>query len=87
MPAKYTHKPTEIQAIQLTPDSFDECVKFVGEAVGDGTSQAECTIVVAANGAQEECTFHEGDYVINGVLGIFYPCSAAVFEESYEVTE
>ena len=28
--------------------------------------------------------FHEGDYIIRGVRGEFYPCKKNIFEETYE---
>lgn len=82
MPAKYTHKPTEVEAIKVSDDTIVAIQEFVGE--GNFESQDGGYILHNGEGIRAVVT---GDYIIKGVLGVFYPCSAAVFEESYEVTE
>lgn len=86
-PKTYIHKPTEIEAIQLTPESFDECIKFIGDenTTDDGTSKDACFIVLKSD--EGERSIRNTDYIIQGVLGIFYPCTQAVFAESYDVKE
>lgn len=80
---QYVHKPTEIEAIQLTPETFDEAVAFVGEEnTGDGTSKDECHITLKND--EGERAINNGDYIIKGVLGKVYPCTAEVFEQSYD---
>jgi hypothetical protein len=32
-------------------------------------------------------TARQGDYIIKGVAGEFYPCAPAIFEKTYEVIE
>lgn len=87
MPKNYIHKPTEVQAIQLTPESFDACVEFVGAGnTSDATSKDECYI--GLTNEEGERSINETDYIIMGVLGKVYPCTEEVFEQSYyEVKE
>lgn len=86
---QYVHKPTEVEAIQLTPETFDQCVEFVGaDNTGDGTSKDECSIdLLTSEDASGHRSISNGDYIIKGVLGKVYPCSAEVFEESYSAKE
>lgn len=82
----YIHKPTEVEAVQLTPDTFDQCVEFIGaDNVTDGTSKDECFIGLRSD--EGERAIRENDYIIKGVLGKMYPCSPEVFEESYSPKE
>lgn len=84
MPKTYIHKPTEIEAIQLTAETFDQCVEFVGISnTSDATSKDECYI--GLNNEEGERGINSGDYIIKGVLGKIYPCTAEVFEHSYDV--
>jgi hypothetical protein len=83
MPKTYVHKATEIEAIQLTPENFDECVAFIGEDnAGDGTSKDECHITLKVG--DDERSIHESDWIVKGVLDVFYPVTNAVFEQSYD---
>lgn len=87
MPKNYIHKPSEVQAIQLTPESFDACVEFVGAGnTTEQTSKDKCFIELSNDEGLRD--IYTGDYIIMGVLGKVYPCSAEVFEASYyEVKE
>ena len=83
MSTKYKHKPTEVDAIQLTPETFDACLEFIGDTrQSDGTSKDECFIGIETD--EGDRSIRSGDYIIRGVLGVVYPCSEVVFKESYE---
>lgn len=83
---QYIHKQNEVEAIQLTPDTFDQCIELIGaENTNDGTSKDECYIGFSTEADVRSAT--KGDYIIKGVLGKVYPCSPEVFEESYEIKE
>lgn len=41
-------------------------------------------IVVKINTLEGVMTAHQGDYIIKGVKGEFYPCKPDIFEKTYE---
>ena len=83
---KFRKKPVTIEAIQLTAESFDECLSFVGEEnTTDGTSVDECYIGLQT--LEGEYGARKNDYIIKGVQGEFYPCKPDIFSETYEEVE
>ena len=83
MVKKYRKKPVVIEAIQLTADSFNECVAFVGEDnLNDGTSEGECYIGITT--LEGDMAAREGDWIIKGIQGEFYPCKTDIFAATYE---
>ena len=84
--AKYRKKPVVIEAMQFTKDSFDECCEFIGEEnLNDGTSKDECYIGIITLEGEHDA--NEGDWIIQGVKGEFYPCKPDIFEMTYEPVE
>jgi hypothetical protein len=82
----YRKRPVVIQAMQLRPDTFDECVKFIGEAnLGDGTSEEECFMDILT--PEGTMSARNGDWIIQGVNGKFYPCKPDIFDKTYERVE
>lgn len=42
---KFISRPVEVEAIQLSPDSFQECLLFIGpEHIGEDTNENDCFI-------------------------------------------
>jgi hypothetical protein len=80
---KYKKKPVVIHAIQFTKErwagratpDFYEAVKF-NDAGEPYIETLEGNLAVS-----------EGDYVICGVKGEFYPCKPDIFEMSYELVK
>ncbi|WP_407453532.1 hypothetical protein [Methanobrevibacter sp.] len=83
---KYRKKPVVIEAIQLTRNNRNEIREFVGRTlIGywcekriDGKVYCE---LLTLEGIM---TATEGDYIIKGVQGEFYPCKPDIFEATYE---
>ena len=84
---KYKKRPVVIEACQITEDSADEIIEFVG-------NQCEVNIERTSYGEQVKVVIHTlegdmtavlGDYIIKGVKGEFYPCRKDIFEETYEL--
>lgn len=74
----YTKKPFTIQAIEWTGKNQTECKLF-------------CSNVRFRNGGQMliqtlegDMFCNEGDYIIKGVKGEFYPCKPDIFQLTYE---
>lgn len=74
---KYTKKPIEIEAIQLTKENQERVHEFVGKSL---TFNKYGAVINTLEGDMS-CEF--GDYIIKGVKGEFYPCKKEIFEETY----
>lgn len=89
---KYKTKPVEIEAIQWTGLNLEEIKAFVGESliydiidtaweVGKGRPH----VLMKIKTLEGDMTASEGDYIIKGLRGEFYPCKPDVFEKKYEL--
>lgn len=84
---KYRKKPVVIEAMRLTRKYADVAVDFIGaeniESYNLGEfAQDGCYIKIKTlEGVMEA---DEGDWIIQGVKGEFYPCKPDVFEMTYE---
>ena len=76
---KYRKKPVIIEAVQWKNGNFDEIEKFVG---GDAEFRKGIGLVVAT--LEGPLHASEGDWIIKGVKGEFYPCKPDIFEVTYE---
>ena len=93
----YRKKPVVVEALQLRWDTWQEVCAFVG--VGPRSDQPRRCYVDAVGNATETGTdeiglqiptleglmlARQGDYVIRGVKGEFYPCKPDIFAATYE---
>ncbi len=79
--AKYRKKPVVIEAVQYTAHEPDAAITFLGGAcwwdeIGPTISTLEGEMQVS-----------DGDWIIKGVNGEFYPCKPDIFEKTYELVE
>lgn len=76
----YRKKPVPVEARQYTGDNFIELQDWSEDnvAMDDDSNNV---FVATLEGLM---FFDEGDYVIKGVHGEFYPCQKDIFEETYE---
>ena len=78
----YIKKPIPVEARQLTNESIQGVVDWIRASGTDAWWARENNIYIATlEGAMRG---REGDYVIRGVGGEFYPCAKNIFEETYE---
>ena len=86
---KYRKKPVVVDAIQWNGSNIKELEAFVTR----GLSICHAIGVDVANGVkyyvsiqtlEGEHLVREGDYIIKGVKGEFYPCKPDIFEQTYE---
>lgn len=83
---KFRMKPVVIEALQLTEKSFQICCDWIGATnLDDGTAQEECCIGIFTE--EGGMTAREGDWIIKGVKGEFYPCKPDIFEATYEAVD
>lgn len=86
---QYRKKPVVIDAVQFTRKNVDEVKEFTnGTAHSFRTERSPngksyCTIPTL----EGEHTATEGDFIIKGVSGEFYPCKPDIFEKTYEVVK
>jgi len=84
--AQYRKKPIVIEAIQFTRTNWEEVKEFTNntahtmatERSMDGVS----TCIIPTLEGKHIAT--EGDFIIKGVQGEFYPCKPDIFEKTYE---
>lgn len=94
---KFRKKPVEIEAIQFcyTIDGMKELLAFAGDSVGKiqkarcPGAKAEAQIMTREDGdkIKVEHIATEGDWIIKGVKGEFYPCKPDIFEMTYYMVE
>lgn len=82
----YRKKPVVIEALQFTRNNWDEIVAFTnGKATAMNKSLIlEDTYICNVNTLEGTMTATEGDYIIKGVRGEFYPCKPGIFEQTYD---
>lgn len=77
---KFRKKPVVIEALQWTGNNLEELRAFVPEEFRDNRIHQPLGIKTL----EGIMTISEGDYVIKGVKGEFYPCKPDIFEMTYE---
>jgi len=92
---KYRKKPVVMEAIQykgcITDDikNFtNECIKVeytVGTSEDGGYFQQYTRVTIST--LEGEMLVSDGDYIIKGVNGEFYPCKPDIFKKTYEKLE
>lgn len=83
---KYRKKPIVIEAIQWTGRFIDVWTEL--EKWGVPTSPGEmATNTFFINTLGGKMKVIEGDWIIKGVNGEFYPCKPDIFEKTYELIQ
>ena len=93
---KYRKKPVVVEAIRWSGSNMIEIQDFMGGCflgykvlsdaaweVGKGVPITEISIKTLDSIAKAV----NGDYIIKGVQGEFYPCKPDIFEATYELAE
>jgi len=82
---RYRKKPVEIEAIQLTRDSFRAAVRFVPiDQFSAASEDDEGHVYVDIRTLEGVMRANEGDWIIRGVKGEHYPCKPDIFAATYE---
>ena len=83
---KYRKKPVVIEAVQYKGDldSIKEVIDFIGyiPQIIEGCETHHKFLKIKT--LEGEHTTSEGDFIIKGVNGEFYPCKPDIFEKTYE---
>lgn len=91
---KFRKKPVVIEAIRFeyTKNGIEKLKQFCGDALGNVNknrhpdAKAEAQICTLEDGVHLTVKHiaTEGDWIIKGVQGEFYPCRPDIFEATYE---
>lgn len=98
---KYRKKPVEIEAIQLKDfkqATVRNCLVFMGQTVNTNCMMASdrfdeyCSMLKHQSGLfietlEGRMLASEGDYIIKGIDGEFYPCKPDIFKRTYDEVE
>lgn len=84
--AKYRKKPVVIEAVQWTgdADSYWSIRDFCPNLKTDWKLGNDMLIIETLEGDMQALN---GDFIIKGVQGEFYPCKPDTFEATYEEVE
>jgi len=84
----FQKKPVRVEAVQVDTQDYDGLCEIVGwcggRAVGDFDEGGDPDAVIAIETLEGTMTAKDGDYIIKGVQGEFYPCKPDIFEQTYE---
>ena len=95
MVKKYVKKPIEIEAMQFfynSKKSSKELNDFCGSHIaihgdmGDVLMDIhnECPTALFVKTLEGDMMISNGDYIVKGVNGEFYPCKSDIFKKTYE---
>ena len=83
---RFRKKPVEIEAIQFTRLNWEEIQQFTNNKAISLTIErrinGECTCIIQT--LEGNMLANEGDWIIKGIKGVFYPCKPDVFGLIYE---
>lgn len=83
---KFIKKPIVIEAVQFTRNNWQEVKSFTNDTAHTLTIERRIdgltTCIIPTLEGQHMAT--EGDWIIKGVQGEFYPCKPDIFEKTYE---
>ena len=83
-PQCFRKKPVIIEAIQWTGHNTLEIMEFMQVNDMDGRPVNRQIFIDTLEGRMNA---DEGDWIIKGVKGEFYPCKPDIFEATYELVE
>jgi len=87
---RFRKKPVVIEAFLLTRRFADVVVDWVGrENIANFNlgEFAEDSCYVEIKTLEGTMTANEGDWIIKGIKGEFYPCKPDIFEATYEAVD
>ena len=85
---KYRKKPVVIEAIQFIDGGMlPQILKFCeGTTIKmQSNDDLECRLIIPT--LEGDHIANQGDWIIKGVKGEFYPCKPDIFEMTYEAVE
>ena len=94
---KFRKKPVEVEAVRFeyTMNGIQKLQAFCGSALGvvskerhpDAKAEAQICTLEDGKHLTVKHIATEGDWIIKGVQGEFYPCKDMIFQQTYELVE
>ena len=92
---RYRKKPVIIEAMKYIEDNFEEAIAFVGKEnckvivnrvnrLSMDSNKKEAIVTFFIKTLEGNMLVSNGDYIIKGVNGEFYPCKPDIFDKTYE---
>lgn len=81
---KFKKKPVVIEAVQLRWDNWGEMCDFIEGQGFMGKHLDGDRIGLEIHTLEGTMLGEQGDWIIKGVKGEFYPCKPDIFEATYE---
>jgi len=81
--AKFRKKPVVIEAVQWRGNNLDELREFVPKEFRHNKVNEPLGIITL----EGPLTISEGDWIIKGIKGEFYPCKPDIFAATYEAVD
>ncbi|GKV70272.1 hypothetical protein NCCP2716_27700 [Sporosarcina sp. NCCP-2716] len=87
--SRYRKKQVVVEAVQFNGENHREILSFIyPDLTGSDLSGAErMRLPIVIETLEGTMTVREGDFVIKGVQGEFYPCKPDIFRQTYELVE
>lgn len=85
--ARFRKKPVEIEARQINIADYDAATAIVGWCGGRALGEGDEPHVLAIPTLEGEMRAEDGDWIIRGVKGEFYPCKPDIFAATYSRVE
>jgi hypothetical protein len=82
---KYRKRPVEIEAMLWSGSNWHEMLAWVKWDNDAAVFNDHGKLIIPT--LEGDMTADEGDWVIRGIAGEFYPCKPDIFEATYEAVE
>lgn len=76
---KARKKPVEIEAVQWNGYNYGTISKFLGDKLVDNNENLYIRTL------EGDMLLTEGDFIIKGIEGEFYPCKENIFYQIYDI--
>ena len=83
----YRKRPLAVEAIQFVEENFETVQKFCPYAAGPFTDGEGGRMYFEIPTLEGTLRASDGDYIIRGAAGEFYPCKPDIFEQTYDPVE
>lgn len=85
---KYKKKPVVVEALKLNHKNLDKIWNWMGDSyVSHGECGDDVFLWLEIKTLEGTMTAKQGDWIIKGIKGEFYPCKPDIFQATYEKVE
>lgn len=84
---KVKKKPIEVEAIRWTKGNEKEVESFLNMMLGVDLYTSYSGEALYIETLEGTMMAKQGDYIIKGVDGEFYPCKPDIFDKTYDIVE